>query len=128
MMKSAEKLDALMLELFVGPKPLTQEELDRKIKAGISPVEIERDRYNMQSEKQLKFANELKSLILLMPDIKAALPDYMEKNMQSKKSKRAGKVNKPRKVTPVKQTEQRFPKTMDASFFGGLKEQLAKSR
>lgn len=83
----AAKIDKMLIELGFGAEALSQEELDRHSKAGKDMDEFHKAREARVTNSREKYLPMMKSLMVMLPQIKEALPQYFEDQDKSEKSK-----------------------------------------
>jgi len=81
------KIDKMLVELAFGPEALSQAELDRHAKSGKDMGEFQQARNERVTALRNKYIPQFKSMLMLLPQIKKALPEYFEAENKSAKIK-----------------------------------------
>lgn len=108
--KKAEIIDKYLLEMGFGPEALSQEEIDRHLATGKDMTEFEKSRRQRVADFRNDRMPLIKTLLVLLPDIKKALPEHFKTDEETEKKRTKKKVvrkaSKKAKVKEVKDEEE----------------------
>lgn len=124
MKTKAAKIDKYLIEMAFGPEALSQEELDRHHKSGKDMDEFHASRNKRVKQFREQRLPEIKAMMILLPQIKEALPEFF--NTEGKKEKAAAQKKAIRRSTGT--TPKEPAKKEDEQLTGDqLRERLRKN-